>query len=341
LIASEYERGNIKSGLSTGQGLIHHVRDGETPVFSDDMEPLKVSLDLGVDDKRLLLCEDELSVPLKQMQGRENTLSPVLRLAWDGKSLQTMTRAKSLRATTPHISMIAQITPEELRALVNKTDFENGLLNRFLWIHVERTQLLPRGDDAGLPPSASLAVARLADAATWAEGVGVVSLAPDAQTWLERYYVDLSTGAPGKLGQLTRRAAPYVRRLAMLFALSERRAEIAARDLDAAFAVWQYGIESARIIFGAAPFSPLAQRLAAAIEAAGATGLSTTQLRQHGAGTNSSAPGKFAAALDELRRAGVAFVVQERGNGRGRPAIIWRHVRHRQYVDSVELPAAS
>jgi hypothetical protein len=92
---NEFER-NIKSGLASGQGIIYHVRD---PKQSPDGKKL---VDAGVPDKRLLVIESELAGALRQMKGRENTLSAVIREAWDGYSLRTLTKGDPLSATEPH-----------------------------------------------------------------------------------------------------------------------------------------------------------------------------------------------------------------------------------------------
>ena len=49
-------------------------------------------LDEGVPDKRLLAVESEFASVLAVMKREGNTLSPVLRVAWDRGTLQTMTR---------------------------------------------------------------------------------------------------------------------------------------------------------------------------------------------------------------------------------------------------------
>jgi hypothetical protein len=81
----------MKSGLSTGEGLINEVRD---PVKSWDAKAaVEVTVDQGVEDKRLLITEAEFASALSVMERHGNTLSPILRKAWDGSKLSTMTRS--------------------------------------------------------------------------------------------------------------------------------------------------------------------------------------------------------------------------------------------------------
>src|SRR5262245_28335506 len=98
-------------------------------------------------DHRLLVVETEL-VSMFKVCGREgNTLSPVIRSAWDSATLSTMTRNNPMTAPGAHISIIGHITAEELRRHLNSTEAANGLGNRFLWFAVRRSRLLPDGGD--------------------------------------------------------------------------------------------------------------------------------------------------------------------------------------------------
>ena len=51
-------------------------------------------------DKRLLVVEPEFANVLKQTERQGNTLSVVLRQAWDGKSLGTMTKNSRINLST-------------------------------------------------------------------------------------------------------------------------------------------------------------------------------------------------------------------------------------------------
>ena len=92
----------IASGLSSGEGIIFAVRDpivrqhpikekGHVVAYEDVIE------DSGVSDKRLLAIETEFASPLKVMMRDGNTLSPVLRQAWDGQDLRTLTKTSAIR----------------------------------------------------------------------------------------------------------------------------------------------------------------------------------------------------------------------------------------------------
>jgi len=89
----------ISSGLASGEGLIFEVRD---PAAGDS----------GASDKRRLIIEAEFAQILKVLAREGNTLSPVVRNAWDGKSLQTIAKNAPVRATGAHIAIVGHITKE-------------------------------------------------------------------------------------------------------------------------------------------------------------------------------------------------------------------------------------
>ena len=129
---------NIQSGLSSGEGLIWAVRD---PVFKREKNRGKrssgygdVEVDPGVIDKRLLVRQLEFLGALQVMRRQGNTLSPVIRDAWDRSDLNSMVKNSPARATGAHISIIGNITKEELLRGMLRDEADNGFANRFLWL---------------------------------------------------------------------------------------------------------------------------------------------------------------------------------------------------------------
>ena len=98
--------------------------------------------------KRLLCIEEEFSTRPSPRCGEKETPSlRFSRAAWDSKPLEVLTRGKSrLLASNAHVSIAAHITPEELDKLLGKSvEVANGFANRFLWVCVKRSRLLPHG----------------------------------------------------------------------------------------------------------------------------------------------------------------------------------------------------
>jgi hypothetical protein len=63
-------------------------------------------------------------------------------------------------------------------------------------------------------------------------------------------YPKLSEAEPGLIGAILARGEAHVLRLSVLYALLDRRRAIQASHLEAAVAVWDFSVASARRIFG-------------------------------------------------------------------------------------------
>jgi hypothetical protein len=116
----DWEDQRIKSGLSSGEGFINEVRD-ELKRWNVKEKQFEV-IEPAMPDKRLLIIEPEFAQALAVMDRHGNTLSPLIRKAYDGSTLATMTRTSPIRATNAHISMVGHITEAELRARLNRTE---------------------------------------------------------------------------------------------------------------------------------------------------------------------------------------------------------------------------
>jgi hypothetical protein len=106
----EWVQYRVQSGLVSGEGLIHHVRDPQFKLKDGEM----VEVDRGVPDKRLLIDAQEFASVLSVMEKPGNTLSPVIRDAWGHRPLQTLGKVSPDKATGSHICINAHITEPEL-----------------------------------------------------------------------------------------------------------------------------------------------------------------------------------------------------------------------------------
>lgn len=203
LIADDFATQRVASGLSSGEGLIWAVRDPiERLEKSKDEQPRMVVGDAGVDDKRLLVIEEEFSSVLKVASREGNTLSPLIRRAWDVGTLQTMTKNNPAKATGAHISIIGHIVFDELRRYLSQTESANGFANRFLFLCIQRSKSLPDGGALTEADLAPLAQA-LAESIHFARSVGRVTRTSAARDLWHEVYPDLSEGAPGLFGAVT------------------------------------------------------------------------------------------------------------------------------------------
>lgn len=311
-----------QTGLSSGEGLIWAVRDpterqekvkerGETARYET------VVADPGVPDKRLLVYEPEFASVLKQCERQGNTLSPLVRLAWETGDLRSLTKNSPARATGAHVSVIGHITDEELRRYLTVTESANGFANRFIWVAVRRSKLLPDGGrpDPGLIRNLE---ARLAAAVGFARGAGHVRRDGQARELWHAVYGRLSEGRPGLAGALLGRAEPHALRLAMIYALMDRSDVIRLGHLASALALWDYAERSVLYLFGDSTGDRVADEVLRLLRAA-ATGVTRTEVSNF-LGRNVPSE-RLDRALGLLLRHGLARMGRESTGGR--PADRW------------------
>jgi hypothetical protein len=250
------------SGLSSGEGLIHAVRDArEEEIRTRDSEQSNgkrsknpklesAVVDSGEPDKRLLIVESEFASVL-QACGREgNTLSAILRDGWDGSPLRVLARSNKDHCAEPHIAMIGNITIEELQRHLTSTDRANGFGNRILWVCVKRSKLLPHGGNPLDEDKVEELVTRLRKVIEAVPTLGRVQFDKDAAAAWNRVYRELAKESPGLFGTMTARAEAQCVRLATLYAILDCSAAIRTEHLSAAVEVWRYCEDSVRYIFG-------------------------------------------------------------------------------------------
>lgn len=308
----------VKGGLSSGEGVIWNVRDA---VHGHNKKGEDVCEDEGEPDKRLCILESEFARALAKTGQEGNVLSAVLRQAWDTGDLNTLVSGRSrspVQATGAHISVIAHITADELRRTLTEVEAANGFGNRFLWLCVQRSQLLPEGGDY---PDRALAplVAALRQAILAARQCARMVRSDTArQRWCE-IYTAVAEGAPGLVGALTARAEAQVLRLSMLYALCDQSAVIDVPHLEAAYALWRYCEASARYIFGESLGDPLADTILQILRNVGHEGITRTDISHElGRNVKSAAIGQALALLSRER-----FAHSNVEKTSGRPSERW------------------
>jgi hypothetical protein len=253
----------LATGLSSGEGVVWKVRDGD-------------GQDAGAADKRLLVIETEFASVLKSASRETSTLSSTLRNVWDGRPLALMTRTAPATATGAHISIIGHITHSELRRHATSTEIANGFLNRFVLAAVRRVRLLPEGGNPD-PLKGSGLAGYLATVLGHARTAGQLKLEAAARELWWHAYPQLTQPADGLAGQLTARTEAHTIRLALLYALLDGQRQIKTEHLTAALALWDYAARSAAWALAQATGDPLAEQLHAALLRS-PHGLTRTQL---------------------------------------------------------------
>jgi Protein of unknown function (DUF3987) len=322
----EWVSKRVKTGLSSGEGVIYHVRDAR-----EETQPIKEKgrivgyetavVDQGEADKRLLVIEPEFASVLRRMSSETNTLSAILRQAWDDGDLSTLTKNSPLRATGSHVSIVAHITREELITSLTETERANGFANRFLFLLVRRSQFLPEG---GQVPREQLhpLIRDLQDSVTWAHANRRFVRDDAARQVWATVYPQLSAGEPGLLGAVLARGEAHVLRLSMLYAVLDRSPVIRDQHLFAALALWDYATASARRIFGDRLGLSTANVIETAAKRRGLGGISRTEISTLFQRNKSES--EIDAALSVLEAGGrMTRSRQVPEGGKGRPIEVW------------------
>jgi hypothetical protein len=216
-------------GMGSGEAFISLLKDdeGNTPK-----------------DKRLFVMEGEFATVLQVMGRQSSILGSILRDAWDSADLQNHCKDQSIRASAPHASLLAHITPTELREKLTRNDAANGFLNRILLVHSARTKSLPNG---GKELHWDDEIATLQGIKEFAQGIGAIRRSHEANKLWCSFYDELKENIPSGLwGKAVTRGCAQVVRLSMIYALMDLSETVEVGHLRAAKTVWDYCHASAR-----------------------------------------------------------------------------------------------
>jgi hypothetical protein len=306
---------NVVHGpLSSGEGIVYAVRDPSDALDKDTGLPI----DAGVVDKRLFVLEGEFGAPLKAIQRDGNTLSAILRMAWDDGHIAPLTKSNRIKATGAHLCVVGHITRNELMILLQGSDIWNGLANRILWTCGRRQKLVPFPQP--MPENIVNELAgKIAKALSRAKGrERVYSSEATRQLWTS-IYPALTQDKPGVLDAVTARAEAQVTRLALIYALMDNSAMIEPIHLRAALAVWSYCEQSARFIFGDSETDPDVNKILLAL-----TEGDKTQTELNNLFSGHLDAGKLNRLLTDLQSVGrISQTKKGGGKNKGRSATIW------------------
>src|SRR5262249_3103263 len=300
----------------SGEGLVYAIRDGSANEDEDDR---------GVEDKRLLVVEHELGAPLRAFQRSGNNLSMILRVAFDGATIEPLTKHNRIAATDPHINVIGHITRQELKTLLPATEVWNGLGNRFLWLMARRPKMVPFPKP--MPDKEVEEIAReLAHVITLAHqrgrddksGSRELTLSNSAQDHWAKIYPELTRDHPGILGAVTSRQEAHMHRLALTYAQLDGADRIEIVHLEAALAFGRYAFDSAAYLFGETELDPFAQKIMEALATSPKTQTELMVLFQRNVKAE-----VLANALSDLQERGRITPTIKTGY-RGRPSKVWR-----------------
>ncbi len=223
----------VVAGLGSGEGLVGYLKANEKR-----------------NEPRALVMESEFGRLLTVMARDGSTLSPMVRDAWDGVPMGRVLAREQAIVHSHHVGIIAHVTPVELRQKLTSTDAANGFGNRFIWLAVRRTRLVPF-PASPLERVAPELFAAIRAAIEEAQGPREITWSTDARDAWEDLYVELTLEPRiGLYGSLIARAEAQIVRLVLIYALLDRSRAIGVVHLAAAKALWLYAERSIAHVFG-------------------------------------------------------------------------------------------
>lgn len=303
-IDPEWFRASFRNGMSSGEGIISQFVE---------VHP-KTGVARPIPDRQLLIFESEFARVLLNFRRLGNNLSTILRSAWDDQPLSSLTK-NSMVADDTHVCIIGHITKEELRRTLIGVERSNGFANRFLYAYVNRSKELSFGDRM---PSFRIAhlISSLKTAGEWARQQREITFSARCkEVW--PHLVVPSEGLSESIRPLLSRTESQLKRVALTYALADRKNEIDLPHVAAAMAVIKFCEESTALIFERQ--SPLIERIWRILDAKDAA-LSLTNL-------NASLGHNFArteieTALRILERDSIIRIDPGPPKARGRPTTL-------------------
>lgn len=287
----------VVAGLGSGEGLVSHLRGPAS----------------GQVEHRALVMESEFARLLTTMTREGSTLSPMVRDAWDGVTMGRVLARESAMVKWHHVGILAHVTPVELRARLTNTDAANGFGNRFIWLAVRRTRLMPFPESPRylIPPHL---LTRIRKAIEDAQSPSELHWSDAAKDDWESFYMAVAgRQVTGLFGAIVGRAESQVVRLALIYALLDGAWEVRPEHLRAAIALWDYAERSVIHVFGRSTGNRDADELLCYLADGPVSWESAKKL------TGARHASDVSDAVATLERLGLADVVKVARSGGGRP----------------------
>jgi hypothetical protein len=215
MVDREWARDNVKSGLTSGEGLVWWTRDPIYGIKTRKGQQIRVLVDEGIADKRLLAAETEFSSVRKVMGRDGNILSQTLRQAFESGHLRVLAKNFPAAATNAHVSLIGHTTLGELAKYFTETEAANGFGNRFLFVLARRSKVLSQTGKADREKLQKLAQQVRTNLK---QGNGsTLTFGADANNLWDRVYAELSAERHGMYGDVVARSEAQVSRLAFVY----------------------------------------------------------------------------------------------------------------------------
>lgn len=242
----------IINGVSTGEGIIWSLRDPIYEIFEDKKGERKTKLiDPGIEFKSAIFIEQEFSKLLKVGKRETNNLNEVVRDCWDREILQSLSKTQPAKATNTFISLIGHITSEEFLKNISQVDRSNGFLNRFLFCHSYRANIISNPMNFEELASKLLCMNELyclkgfIDDSEQTE----IKLSSEGQSWWDKFYNEYGNSPDGTYAEIKARTENHLIKAAMTYALLDMSYTVEVVHLKAAKAIVDYSNDTIDYIF--------------------------------------------------------------------------------------------
>lgn len=107
---------NILYGISSGEGIIHQIRDPleKQLINKRTGKPEKTIIDTGETDKRPIVNLSEMQQCFAMMRRPDSILSSVLRQEWDKDQLSSPSKNSGVKSTGAHLPLVGGSSKNEL-----------------------------------------------------------------------------------------------------------------------------------------------------------------------------------------------------------------------------------
>ncbi|MGB9500151.1 MAG: hypothetical protein ACKVE4_10490 [Dissulfuribacterales bacterium] len=265
--SNEYKKSHFSPGpFSSGEGIIWAVRD---PIQGWDKKTQRYEIiDPGVEDKRLFVLDEEFAGVLANTHREGNTLSMLIRSAWDNGKFDPLTKNNKISAKDAHVAWVSHITQYELLLKLPECEGFNGFANRILWVYSQRQKSVPLPEPMPSKELAELQCLLLIVLKKCHKDEKEIVFTEQAKAaWVAEYYRKLtSRNGNGLLGVVLNRGEAQVRRLALLFTLLDGESSTSLKHLDQAMTAWQYCEDSACYIFKGQAQDNVARKISRALQ---------------------------------------------------------------------------
>jgi hypothetical protein len=249
LFASLSEGPVTVPSVGSGEGLVYAIRD---PGFVQG--PRGRIPDPGVDNKVLMIDQDEFGATLAAIMRQGSTLSATMRTLWDCRPVGSATKTSPTYCEEPYTTLSASITPSELMGrMFDKRDAsstaDNGFGNRplYLWVKRDKYVAHPKATPnlTAMMEEIAYNILHLYEVLKPKRAFLSTSInwSPEAYELYDREYrriEKLQEGASANAGKLLVRLAVYTRKVATILSVINGEHEISIGALEAAIAWVEY-----------------------------------------------------------------------------------------------------